>query len=439
MKCAVLAVLALAPMVVAAGRGRAAATPVSKVIDLLNAMVEKGKSEKHEEALQFKAYEKFCKDTSAAKTWAIGEANDKIEMLTADIQGYEADAEKAGKKVAQDDADISTWSGNLKAATEVRETEKADYQVAFADYGESITALEEGLATLAKENKKTAQASAALAQVAASNLIPEAQKKVIYAFLESDPDENIAVSLGAPEGAAYEFQAQGIVDMLEKLKEKFEDERSDLEKSEMNAGNAYEMLALDLKNQISHATEDRAEQSERKAEAMQNAAEAKSDLQDTTNTRDDDTKYLSDLTATCALKADAFAERQKLRAEEIAAVEKAIEILGSGAVAGASEKHLPALLQKKGVALAQLRAVAQSPTQLRVAAFLKEQAIRLKSRVLSTLAVRVTADPFKKVKQMIKDMIVKLMEEANEEAEHKGFCDTELSTNEQTRKQKTES
>merc|ERR1719336_1639613 len=39
---------------------------------------------------------------------------------------------------------------------------------------------------------------------------------------------------------------------------------------------------------------------------------------------------------------------------------------------------------------------------------------------------------------MIKDLIVKLMEEANEEAEHKGWCDTELSTNEQTRKEKTE-
>merc|ERR1719160_722254 len=35
-------------------------------------------------------------------------------------------------------------------------------------------------------------------------------------------------------------------------------------------------------------------------------------------------------------------------------------------------------------------------------------------------------------------MIVKLMEEANEEAEHKGWCDTEMSTNEQTRKQKTD-
>lgn len=29
------------------------------------------------------------------------------------------------------------------------------------------------------------------------------------------------------------------------------------------------------------------------------------------------------------------------------------------------------------------------------------------------------------------------MEEANEEAEHKGWCDTELQTNEQTHKEKT--
>merc|ERR1712203_701758 len=58
--------------------------------------------------------------------------------------------------------------------------------------------------------------------------------------------------------------------------------------------------------------------------------------------------------------------------------------------------------------------------------------------VLSALSVRVADDPFVKVKKMIKDLIVRLMEEANEEAEHKGWCDTELATNEQTRKEKTE-
>merc|ERR550537_1456540 len=59
------------------------------------------------------------------------------------------------------------------------------------------------------------------------------------------------------------------------------------------------------------------------------------------------------------------------------------------------------------------------------------------SRVLSALAIRVSADPFKKVKKMIKDLIVKLMEQANEEATHKGWCDKELATNAQSRKDKT--
>merc|ERR1719263_1282941 len=70
--------------------------------------------------------------------------------------------------------------------------------------------------------------------------------------------------------------------------------------------------------------------------------------------------------------------------------------------------------------------------------FLSDKAKSMNSRVLSLLAVKVSADPFKKVTKMIKDMIAKLIEEANEEAEHKGFCDTELGSNKATRDTKTE-
>merc|ERR1719387_3008438 len=42
------------------------------------------------------------------------------------------------------------------------------------------------------------------------------------------------------------------------------------------------------------------------------------------------------------------------------------------------------------------------------------------------------------VKQLIQALITRLMEEANEEAEHKGWCDQELATNAQTRKKKAE-
>merc|ERR1712161_134061 len=94
---------------------------------------------------------------------------------------------------------------------------------------------------------------------------------------------------------------------------------------------------------------------------------------------------------------------------------------------------------KSATAFAQLRASgAASLPQQRVAQYLAGRAQDLHSRVLSALAVRVADDPFVKVKKMIKDLIVRLIEEANEEAEHKGWCDTELSTNEQIRKEKTE-
>merc|ERR1740117_1822460 len=412
-----------------------AVTPVQKVVQLLNGMVEKGKKEKHEEQVQFQQYKQFCDDTTVDKQRSIKEANEMIEILQADIQKYESDAAQMAKEIANHDEDISVWEGDFKASSKVREIEHTDYVATHKDYTESIDALDEGVATLKKQSHDVKQAAASLMQISASQDIDAESKKVIDAFLAQDPDdENLAVA--APEANAYEFQAQGIVDMLTKLAGKFEDERTDLEKEETNARHAFEMLSQDLKAQIGQATSARTEKSEAKAKALQSSADAKGDLQDTTTTRDDDSKYLADLSATCEQKSSDFASRQQLRAEEIAAVEKAIEILSSGAVSGASEKHLPQLVQV--TALAQLRSVAQNPNQLRVASYLKQQASRINSRVLSALAMRVADDPFKKVKKMIKDLIVKLMEEANEEAEHRGWCDTELSTNEQTRKEKTE-
>merc|ERR1719201_1464104 len=72
-----------------------------------------------------------------------------------------------------------------------------------------------------------------------------------------------------------------------------------------------------------------------------------------------------------------------------------------------------------------------------MAVFLAERARKNGSRMLSELAAAAEANPFGKVKKMIKDLIVKLMEEATSETEHKGFCDTELSTNKITRDKKT--
>merc|ERR1719408_461463 len=131
------------------------------------------------------------------------------------------------------------------------------------------------------------------------------------------------------------------------------------------------MLIDDMNAQIEDATARRDEKAEEKAKKLQAKAEAEATLQDTIATRDDDMKYLADVTATCEQKASDFGSRQQLRADEIVALEKAVEILSSGAVSGAAEKHLPTLLQKK-LALAQLRTKDISPSQEHVAQYLRE-------------------------------------------------------------------
>merc|ERR1719380_395713 len=78
-----------------------------------------------------------------------------------------------------------------------------------------------------------------------------------------------------------------------------------------------------------------------------------------------------------------------------------------------------------------------SPLQGRIATFLANRGKQYNSRLLAMVSERVAADPFTKVKKMIKDLIWKLMQEATAETEHKGWCDTELTTNKQTREYKT--
>jgi len=287
-------------------------------------------------------------------------------------------------------------------------------------------------------DRAVAASRAALLQITNQGDLPAGAQRALNSFIERSAQHD-SEELGAPEANAYESQSQGVIDMLQHLYDKFFNEREKLEKTEVDNLHGFKMLAQDLKAQLDFARQARDEKKVAKSKSLQQAADGKGDLTDTIGTRDDDVKFLADMTATCEQKASAYEQRQKLRAEELVAVHKAIDIMAGGAVSGNSEKHLPQLLQKKAISsFVQLRSSAQNPTQMKVAAYLKGKAAKLNSRVLSAIAMRVAADPFKKVKKMVKDLIVKLMEEANAEADHKGWCDMELATNEKTRTEKTD-
>merc|ERR1719238_2453584 len=168
--------------------------------------------------------------------------------------------------------------------------------------------------------------------------------------------------------AGYSFQSGGIIEMLEKLKDEFATKRRDMMGDELNAKHGYEQIMQTLADNIENAEHEISKKTTLRAEVQQAKAEAEGELAQTIADRAEDQKYLDDMTALCSLKKSDFESRQELRAGEIEAVKKA----------------------------------------------------------LSMISQRVAEDPFTKVKKMIKDLIVKLMEEATAETEHKGWCDTEV-------------
>ncbi|CAK0872742.1 unnamed protein product, partial [Prorocentrum cordatum] len=245
-------------------------------------MLEKGKAEKHEEQVQFAAYKQFCDDTSAAKERSIKEADEKIEILKADIELHAATIARLKKEIAEHEADLAAWAGDMQAATKVREIEKTAYDDSHKDLSESVSALDRAIQVLKAQafNRKQASSLAQVAALGGLRLIPDGAKRAIEAFLQEDPAAD-ALSVTAPEAHGYEFQSHGIIAMLEQLLDKFVAERTDLEKEESNAKHQFEMLIQDLTKQSDQAKYDASEKSELAAKNKEDMAGAEGELTET--------------------------------------------------------------------------------------------------------------------------------------------------------------
>merc|ERR1740138_930757 len=340
--------------------------------------------------------------------------------------------------------DVGRWKKDMGSASDVNAKESADYQALAADYTESLTALDGAIITLKKQAYNRPQAEEALLQVKRLRLVPVSTKRALVAFLqqpsvEEMPDERLLRS--SPEAYGYEFQSTGVIDMLEKLKDQFGTKKYELDMDEKNRQHAFDQIMQQLTDNIENAEHEIAKKTALRAKTEQDKADAEADKADTEAKRAADQKYLDEMTTLCTVKKSDFESRNELRAQELATIAQAIEIISSESVAGAGETYLPGevgLAQKK-TALVQVRRDSQmNPLQGRIAQFLAGRGKELNSRLLSMVSERVAADPFTKVKKMIKDLIWKLMQEATAETEHKGWCDTELGTNKQTRETKTE-
>jgi len=80
-----------------------------------------------------------------------------------------------------------------------------------------------------------------------------------------------------------------------------------------------------------------------------------------------------------------------------------------------------------------LRGSRASEPKEKVVALLRSKASELRSKALAALAEQASEDPFAKIKGLIQDLIEKMLKEAQDDAEHNGFCTTEMGKAEQKR------
>lgn len=412
-------------------------TPLQKLISMLDGLNGKCKQEKHEEKVEFTKFHVWCDEVRESKTKSIAEGAAQIESLTADILKAQADAAGLAEEITALEAAIAKNKEEEESATAMRKQENADYSATHKDLSESVSACERAVQTL---KAKSADVPQALLQVQHLARTPGHAKAALSSFLALHTGSEM--ESGAPEANSYEFQSGSIVSIIEKLTSKFKEQRYALEKAEKSAKNNYEQLMQQLADDIKADTESSASKTQLRATRLEDAASAKADLETTKATKADDEKALSETNTECLSRSEEFEKNQVTRGDEVKALSKAIEILSSGAVKGAADEHLPAALLQASRSSA--RALVQLPggtadeaaVRRQAVALLQGKAHQLGSRYLLLAAARAAADPFGKVRKMIKSLILKLQEEETAEAEQHAYCTSEMDVNKHTRETK---
>merc|ERR1719478_1332126 len=251
---------------------------------------------------------------------------------------------------------------------------------------------------------------------------------MLGAFLQSH--ENDDLTLHQAQATEYRAEPAGLVDTLEDMKSKAEDQLSTARKGAMESRHNYDMVKMSLEQEIKNLKDQLASATATKASTGESLGKAKGDLAGVEKSKAADEAYVSQTTLDCKAKADEWAERTKDKDAETAAIEKAKTILAGG---------VTALLQTSTKTKVVDEDDATSQRRDRLVASLKKMSAKYNSFALMQLSNMAAADPFAKIKGMIEEMIEKLLNEANEEASHKAFCDEELGKSRKSQAEKTAS
>merc|ERR1719158_2002272 len=141
----------------------------------------------------------------------------------------------------------------------------------------------------------------------------------ITAFMQSSTDDSDD-DAGAPDAAVYESHSGGIIDTLNGLLEKAENQLNAATGTETANKNNFDQLKQGLTDEIKYANKDMDDAKKGLAESGEIKAAAEGDLEVTNKALAEDRKALGELHMDCMTKAQDFEAETTSRGEELKAL-----------------------------------------------------------------------------------------------------------------------
>jgi len=436
MKCVLVSFLVLV-----AAASAADANPIQKVLQMLSDLQAKIIGEGEEAQKVYHEFSEFCEGRSAELAYEIKTGKAEVADLQATIQKASADMDSLSAKIEDIAAQLATDEQDLKAATEIRDKEAADFAAEEQDLSETIDTIQRAITILERELnggaslmqlKSAGSVEQALAVMVQASAFSAADASRLTALVQSSAhDETSDMDIGAPDAAKYENHSGDIIATLQGLLDKAQGQLDDARKSETASRMNYEMMKQSLEDAIKYGNKDMDKAKKARGAASETKATADGDLAVTSKDLAGDIKSLAELHHDCMTKATEFEEETKSRGEELHALAEAKKIISEST--GGAESLSYSLTQ---VSLLQVSKMALSSGGFQVVRFVRNLAQKQQSTALAQLASRMASvvrfgtangeDPFVKVKGLIKDMIERLLAEAQADATHKAYCDKEM-------------
>merc|ERR1719238_1964580 len=255
-------------------------------------------------------------------------------------------------------------------------------------------------------------------------LLSPKQLKLIKTFAR-DPAE--FYDQKAQKAASYNPASATIQGILKDMYDTFSMNLEKGTETEAVAQKNYESLMGVKENEMATLVAARTKKEGEKADAEKELADTSQDLDDTTKQMKADTIFFDETKAACQAKADEWAERVRARTEEMAGINKALEILTSDDAKALFNKSI-----KPGKETLFLQINSESQPETKAYKALKEHATKAKSLRLAAIAATLrTGGHFDAVIAEIDKMMATLKEEEKGDIEQRDWCKEETFKNEQ--------